>query len=685
MELHHVKTEIEIGNVAKSTGFSIQLDAHTARLLNDPYTDKIAAVVREIICNALDAALTTGKPITVHLPNSLEPWFAVTDDGTGIGPDGMQEGYTRYGHSSKRKDIVAIGCFGIGRFSALSYGGSFSIIDRHRPTNTKTFYTVAKNEDGIPELHTNNTAVLQPHEVSGFEVRVPVKAEDFGTFKDRVTKFLANVEVPVNVSGARVEIEKRKPVLQSPTGKWRIFHGDHYNGVITAAMGPVRYKIDLDKIGLEWAIKNKLNHLTAEFTFGMGEVMTTISREELSYTPQTIARVKQAIDDLIAELKIQAQAELDKVPTLWQARKKIKDLFSIGTIRELVGQTFIWKGSHRLTGSYFTMSGKVLGHNPFAQISKHKLGLVNMPFAWVNEVGFNAGDDVSIVIDDTETLKPKPNIRKIIKLNYGGGSSEVVVIRPAGPGQLAEILKEIGDPPTELASQLDQPEVDAYGSLVKAPKKPVKMKEWDSTTGAWKDASVIVADGGIYVNMHSGDVKSPIDWANAWRLAGELGLTNGQRLIGVQATVASPEKMAALPNWTLIEKYLEEKLISYTKADEIDVLWPTYLAHSASQSWVDNVISNAGNDFFDGITSGNSPFKTLREFRFRTRHRKFQTVGQLAEVLKLTTLLQKTGKLRPDWLALVASLVKKHPMLALVQLHSYRGDSLKTILTYVNR
>src|SRR5882672_7415501 len=208
MELHHQKTEIEIGNVAKSTGFSIQLDAHTARLLNDPYTDKIAAVIREITCNALDAAMSTGKPITIHLPNALEPWFAVSDDGTGIGPDGMQEQYTRYGASTKRDNKAAIGAFGIGRFSALSYGGSFSIIDRHRPTNSKTFYTVAKNEDGVPELHTNNTAVLQPHEVSGFEVRVPVKNTDFGTFKERAQSFLVNVETKVIVTGNRVELTK---------------------------------------------------------------------------------------------------------------------------------------------------------------------------------------------------------------------------------------------------------------------------------------------------------------------------------------------------------------------------------------------------------------------------------------------------------------------------------------------
>ena len=81
----------------QSSTFSIKASAHAFKILaGNLYSDRIGAVVRELVCNAYDSHVEAGhqEPISIHTPNVFEPWFSVLDNGVGISHEFMMSGYT---------------------------------------------------------------------------------------------------------------------------------------------------------------------------------------------------------------------------------------------------------------------------------------------------------------------------------------------------------------------------------------------------------------------------------------------------------------------------------------------------------------------------------------------------------------------------------------------------------------
>lgn len=75
------------GAAATSTA-KIATSSHMFSILSSRlYSDKIAAVLREIGCNAADAHAAVGKanmPFEVKLPNNIDPSFYIKDWGPGL-------------------------------------------------------------------------------------------------------------------------------------------------------------------------------------------------------------------------------------------------------------------------------------------------------------------------------------------------------------------------------------------------------------------------------------------------------------------------------------------------------------------------------------------------------------------------------------------------------------------------
>ena len=116
----------------ESTAFTIQANAKMFKILSSSlYSNKEKAIIREISCNAYDAnieACNGNKPIEIHLPNTLEPYFSVKDNGTGLTPEQMTKIYIQYGNSTKTDNNDAIGCLGLGSKSPFAYTSMFNVI-----------------------------------------------------------------------------------------------------------------------------------------------------------------------------------------------------------------------------------------------------------------------------------------------------------------------------------------------------------------------------------------------------------------------------------------------------------------------------------------------------------------------------------------------------------------------------
>src|SRR5690606_10021869 len=119
-------------NVAlETTEYTVAHNGFIFQLLSSKlYSDKIAAVLREIGCNAADAHVDQGNPdvpFEVKLPNKFDPTFYIKDFGPGLsdlqvrGSKDQPGLYLTYGDSTKRDSNDKTGMLGVGSKSPFAY------------------------------------------------------------------------------------------------------------------------------------------------------------------------------------------------------------------------------------------------------------------------------------------------------------------------------------------------------------------------------------------------------------------------------------------------------------------------------------------------------------------------------------------------------------------------------------
>ena len=175
----------------------------------DIYRDKIMAVVRELITNAVDAMVEAGTIETMQyklfVPNSTTPEFYVRDYGTGLDDEGVKAIYT-YGDSSRNKDNNFTGAFGIGAKAPFAYTNKFYI--EAFKDKVKRSYEAFLVE-GVPVIKKTNEEPTE--ELNGVKVTVPVKDGDHCDFFERVAKFFKFYKhIPasnVNIESIRAKFE----------------------------------------------------------------------------------------------------------------------------------------------------------------------------------------------------------------------------------------------------------------------------------------------------------------------------------------------------------------------------------------------------------------------------------------------------------------------------------------------
>ncbi|NBO98832.1 MAG: hypothetical protein EBU90_01720 [Proteobacteria bacterium] len=140
------------------------------------YTNPIAAFIREITSNCIDAHKDLGitKNVEVMIEQTEDDAFVTFRDfGKGMSHEFMETVYLSYFDSTKKDSDEMIGGFGIGSKSPFAYTDSFYIETQSIQTTEKRIYLFFKNEKGIPSL------LLQEVEESEFEnhgtkIKVPL-------------------------------------------------------------------------------------------------------------------------------------------------------------------------------------------------------------------------------------------------------------------------------------------------------------------------------------------------------------------------------------------------------------------------------------------------------------------------------------------------------------------------------
>lgn len=336
MKLREVKREIETSGQLDQVQFSVSLSSHLMDMLSSLYSDPIWAIVREYWTNGQDGMLYlkrlggNPKPLEIHVPNDLEPWFEVKDYGVGMDHDTVWNVYTQYGNSTKNHSNDDVGGLGVGAKVAFCYDGGgdqWTVTAVH--DGVKRVYIAAKNDRGMPTLTLLSEAEVDEH--NGIAVRVPVSKSDIRAFKRAVQRFakraLGEFVIKGDVQGvSNGDYDKIEYANEGQGYAWRK-NGSGEHGLI-AVMGGIPYPVDIHKpeLGMSSYERSLLDKQgSADLFFDIGELDIAPSREGLYYTNNTIGLLKARLPKLFQSFTKQFYNDLRQQDNFWDAIKFAKN------------------------------------------------------------------------------------------------------------------------------------------------------------------------------------------------------------------------------------------------------------------------------------------------------------------------------------------------------------------------
>jgi hypothetical protein len=311
------QNEAILSNVGEIGEFRIRNSAKAFNILSSGlYANKIRAIIRELSCNAVDSHTAAGKqdtPFDVHLPNQLEPWFAIRDYGTGLNHEQVTNIYTTYFESTKTNSNDFIGALGLGSKSPFSYTDNFTVTAIK--DGVKGIYSAFINDAGVPSIA--KMGEEQTAEPAGVEIKFSVSDRyDFSKFQDEARSVYTYFKLRPVVSGVSdfrfrdVEYDAKDiiPGVHSYTD-------GHRRAV--AIMGNIAYPIDVPNTEQAMGELRLLLNCGLEMHFAIGELDFQASREGLSYIPQTVDAIKRKLEAVNNQLAIHIAKEADAIPNLW--------------------------------------------------------------------------------------------------------------------------------------------------------------------------------------------------------------------------------------------------------------------------------------------------------------------------------------------------------------------------------
>ena len=217
------------------------------------YTDKILAVVREWVSNAVDEHLKHGieNPVQTGVK---EGRFFVRDFANGLDDNGIRNVFGKYFRSTKSNSDQPIGGFGVGAKAGHCYQDVFYVTSFYNGTKTVYSCVLGGDESGASIGQVVEMS-QEPTTESGLLVEIDIKEDrsnhgDTGTFlvyaqTMAATATLAKVEVVDDSGHSHVIKEIKKTLILEKDGirfysfedKPESFFGRHY----AITMGGVKY------------------------------------------------------------------------------------------------------------------------------------------------------------------------------------------------------------------------------------------------------------------------------------------------------------------------------------------------------------------------------------------------------------------------------------------------------------
>ena len=541
MELHSEHNELNTNLTTHAHVFTIHASAKAFKILSSNlYKDKIAAVIRELSCNALDSHVDAGNPdpFIVHLPSQIEPFFAVEDRGTGMTPEQIAELYTGYFASSKTERNDQIGALGLGSKSPFAYTDMFTIDSVCK--GTKTTYSAFLDKEGLPTYMTVNAEYS--NEPNGVRITFPVPEKDFNDFAERAARIFWAFDRKPTITGAVKRYNEYVKDAESITltgSGWKFYkkYPDYilrkysYDTGALVRMGNILYPVKslMNETGFDDVQLFLQNPLVIDMPLGSCDINP--SREELSYDQLTKDNIHEKLLTLRKELEANFNKQVQEAKTPWEAAQLVRKYYTsfIGSKDEKYSFTF--KGKEYKCGqemsidkpNYQLVYEQYRGKNTIRTSSTSRRGssntqsLINM----ADKLQVQLGNRYLIIISGTQDVS-SVYLRTRTKMYCQAQSNTDIYIKVVNSITQKE-LDDLGNPPVVLYTDLPK---QKYTPTVKAtPKKQVRLYGSDTPV----DFKTLKGKKYIYVIEHrkqfyiDKDMKDPTNLVTCTRKEDQLG------------------------------------------------------------------------------------------------------------------------------------------------------------------
>ncbi len=266
------------------------------------YSDKMMAVIREVLCNAHDAHVSNNCldiPIKITLNGDK---LIISDCGKGIHDDAINSIYCVYGNSTKTHNGKENGGFGLGSKAPFAYTTHFTVISKH--AGRKIIYAVSRGSSetqGKPDMREMANV---PTTETGLEVSLPIGSSlDVHRFESLIKAVTYFGEMNVELNGTMLDTlpfsDLKEGFLVVDKNNKDFMEGSLFNHRIYVRYGTVIYPIEPHEDFI-----NDYNNLTqivdrsSRIFIIQAEpntIAVTPSRESLSLTNRTRETLKGLI------------------------------------------------------------------------------------------------------------------------------------------------------------------------------------------------------------------------------------------------------------------------------------------------------------------------------------------------------------------------------------------------------
>lgn len=706
------------GTIGEESNFTIEMNAKMFKVLSDSqYKDKIGTIIREVSCNAVDAHIEAGTPdlpFTLHIPNALEPWLSIKDNGVGLSDNDIRKLYTAYGKSTKDKSNEATGAYGLGSKTPFAYADQFTITSIFN--GMCRTYVAAKGNNGLPII--NCQAVFETDEHNGLEVFIAVETCDFREFQRSILKQLQFFPVKPILTNNRESLDfsdiTTDDHIALTNGNLTLFDGDYYSPIkgLWFVQGGVGYKVDLELLeGINSESKNfakEIYNIGAFINVPIGTIEVTASREGISYTPATVTGITKILAECIVRICEDAITEITSTHYLWERVRIFNGLISV--IQSAVESTLSHGVNHldgavkKTNNTYYIPTKKISKlHHKLTVFKKNQKNRSCTSTNWrFNRFEIRSDtqsgsllipkDDMVIIVRDT-------NIKPLLRLKAYSNEHDhpdMVVIEDVWGGKVK------GTPYT-IALALNFPHKNIIMlSSIEPPIPAPRVNDGSSTYGdrpkAW-----------LFNNTHNMEYSSkgwqPVYCDSLDDIGEAIYVPMDHHTINVTTDLKTLYKaidgkiittqLLAINNMTVkrIEKgKIGDQLITVATAiDGLMAKAETYVKMFIHRNRISNFVDTLTETMYyktmieanDDSIFGNSPFKKVSTLQQRVDVLSKQMEGFIPMMSLLTTSDPMLLKTRDAANKLITAMDKRYPMMTHINGPWLDEDEQKDSITYI--